>query len=379
MPSVVAFAVVLVVAAAWALLPFVPAIRELLRPTDATPLGMVGRDAGDITFFAHGFRQFVARQRALAPVHAPGHAPEDAVGSLEDGSPFARVTSADAWARLPRGASQEVTALVVVDAPLSLPNDAVFATELYARVPARGGLGAMYRAVLADDVFHLATRSTVLRWIHAHGALYVGGHSRLHNRASSDERITLSRDVAFDRLGAPVIEVVCGEARPTPPPAVAANLERRAAALSAARRDEHPPAPTRRVDGDFEVAEDTVSDGDVIARGDVIVRRGATLRGSVKSHGDAVIEAGAVVTGAVVSRHDVRLGSGSYAGGPLIAEGDCVIGRWAQVGDVESPTSVTCRRLTLSPGARVHGRVAPREGGIACPTGPKEELPEAPA
>ena len=45
----------------------------------------------------------------------------------------------------------------------------------------------------ADDVFHLATRSTVLRWIHARGALYVGNQSRLHNRASSDERLRVSQ------------------------------------------------------------------------------------------------------------------------------------------------------------------------------------------
>src|SRR5688500_16219464 len=212
MTDVVAFAVLLVVAAAWMLLPFVPAIRELVRPTDAVPLGMVGRDAGDITYFAQGFGQFVDRQPALAHATA-AHPPHPPLGALRDGSAYARVTSDDMWASLPRGSAREVTALVVVDAPLALPSGEVFAAEVYARAPARGGLGTTYRAVLADDVLHLPSRSVVLRWVHARGALYVGRDSTLHNRASSDDRITLSHDVRFERLGAPLIEVVCGEPR----------------------------------------------------------------------------------------------------------------------------------------------------------------------
>lgn len=46
----------LLVTLAWAALPLLPAIRELLRPTDVEPLTMVGRDNADIGRFARHFR-----------------------------------------------------------------------------------------------------------------------------------------------------------------------------------------------------------------------------------------------------------------------------------------------------------------------------------
>lgn len=60
--SVTPFLLLLAATAAWVLLPLIPALRELLRPTDAEPLNAVGHDAGDLTVFADGFRDYLARQ-----------------------------------------------------------------------------------------------------------------------------------------------------------------------------------------------------------------------------------------------------------------------------------------------------------------------------
>jgi len=63
-------------------------------------------------------------------------------------------------------------------------------------------------------------------------------------------------------------------------------------------------------------------------------------------------------------------------GGPLVAERDCALGRWSRVGDVGSPTTIACRRLALSAGCRVHGRVSTRGGGT---TGVRRPAATAPA
>jgi len=54
--TVAPFLLLLAATAGWILLPLLPAIRELVAPTDAEPLNAVGHDAGDLTVFADAWR-----------------------------------------------------------------------------------------------------------------------------------------------------------------------------------------------------------------------------------------------------------------------------------------------------------------------------------
>ncbi|AHG91756.1 hypothetical protein J421_4219 [Gemmatirosa kalamazoonensis] len=370
MTGLLPFLVLLLGTCVWALLPFVPAVRELLRPTDAVPLGMVGRDSGDITYFATGFRAFLERH----PILSSGSDPANVTGTLADGAPYARVATPGLWTQLPRGEHEEITAVVVLDGRMAVPPSQVFAAEVYARQPMLGGVGTTYRAVLCDDVCHLLSRSVVLRWIHARRALCVGRGSTLYNRASSDDRITLSSDVRFDRLGAPIIEVAGDGSRPSPPTPTRTPYEPPSTMTRVL--GEGAAVPFYRVEGDFVLPEATVLRGNVVVRGTAVVQRGARLEGSLKAHRDVRVEAGGEVTDALVSRRDVTVEEWGVVGGPLVAERDCALGRWSRVGDVGSPTTIACRRLTLSAGCRVHGRVSTRGGGT---TGVRRPAATAPA
>jgi hypothetical protein len=48
----------------WLLLPLLPALRELARPTDVAPLKVVDRSSGYVAYFARNFRQYLDRQMA---------------------------------------------------------------------------------------------------------------------------------------------------------------------------------------------------------------------------------------------------------------------------------------------------------------------------
>ena len=50
------FLALLGVTLAWLLLPMLPALRELMRPTDTAPLQVVDRSAGYVAYFARNFR-----------------------------------------------------------------------------------------------------------------------------------------------------------------------------------------------------------------------------------------------------------------------------------------------------------------------------------
>ena len=119
----------------WLLLPLLPALRELARPTDVAPLKVVDRSSGYVAYFARNFRQYLDRQMAALPREAQAG---DYVGKLPDGTQFVRVHKS------PQGLTHELEAgtqnrLVVVDGSMTLQDDETFLMEVYARAPMIGG------------------------------------------------------------------------------------------------------------------------------------------------------------------------------------------------------------------------------------------------
>ncbi len=337
---------------AWLLLPLLPALLELLRPTDDAPLTMVGQDAGDITFFAEGFRAYLDRN---LPPDAPPAGTEH-TGTLVDGTAFAQLDGRPEMVGALADPDRVVRRVVLTGSPLQLPGGEVFAMELLARQRFEGGPNAAYRALLAEGAARLGERSSVQRWLHARGALEVGDDSTLNGRASSDEELRLGLGVRFGRLGAPRIVVGATEPEPAAEPAT----PRTSMTLpgDAVRTRDH-----ARIPRDFVLPAHAVLIGSLVVEGDCRIGRGARLAGSVKAHGRLVVGDGAVVDGTLVSRESIVLGRGCRVTGPVIAEDEAVIGPMSMVGRERLPTTVAGRRVRLGDGCQVFGAVSPREGG----------------
>jgi hypothetical protein len=337
---------------AWFLLPLLPALRELLWPTDISPLRVVERDAGDLSFFARGFRNYLRRQLARLPTDAP----DDLTGSLPDRTPFVRgpVLAPD----LEREAATEagLDRVLVLAAPATLAGNLSFPRELYATADFSGGERNMYRAVLGDARVALGPASAVLRWAHAAGDLVAGDGVTLSGRASSDRAIRLGSLVRFDRLAAPVILV--GEVASGP-----------ATASTAATPYTPPPDRSRqigdhlRVEGDLTIPPGASLDANLVVAGDVTLGAGARLGGSLKAHGAVVLGAGAEIAGAVVSRTTVRTGAAAIVGGPVVAEESVELGSATRVGDPAHPTSIASPHVLLGLGVQVCGLITATEGG----------------
>lgn len=346
------FLLLLLVTTVWFLLPLIPAIRELVRPTDIAPLQVVGRDAGDVALFARGFRAYLNRQLERLATDTP----EEMVGTLTDRTPFVR------GRRLPDPLLAEAAGesgldrVVVLTGPAALPGGETFVRELYATAAFAGGPRAVYRAVLGDASITLGPGSAVLRWVHARGDLLVGDGSFLSGRASSDQAIRLGGTVGFDRLAAPRIGVAGGgslDPLPSPTPTPFAPPTDRTRAVG-----DH-----LRVEGDLSVPAGAVLTGNLVITGHFTLGPGAHLIGSVKVHRSAHLEAGAVVDGAVISRSEVAAGFRVTIGGPLVAEESVHLGPGTVVGQSHLPTSISAPRIVLEAGVQVHGLITASEGG----------------
>ncbi len=347
-----AFALLFLGTLLWLLLPLLPALRELFRPTDIMPLQVVGRDAGDVALFARGFQAYVTRQLERLPTDAT----EELLGKLPDGTPFVRARRL-AEPLLAEAAREEgLDRVVVLTGPASLAGGETFMREVYAKAALAGGPGSFYRALLGEASLTLGPNSTVLRWVHARGELLVGDGSLLAGRASSDQAIRLGRSVAFDRLAAPRIVVGGGSTVPEVAAVPAAPFD-----LPVDRA--HQVGDHVRIEGDLEIPAGAVIGGHLVVTGALSIGPGARLGGNVKAHGAVEIGSGAVLEGAIVSRSRIATGLRARIAGPLVAEAEVSVGPGTVLGDQQHPTSLACPKLVLAEGVTVYGLITATGGG----------------
>lgn len=347
----ISFLVLLTVTLLWLLLPLLPALREIARPTDIAPLKVVDRSSGYVAYFARNFRQYLDRQMAALPTEAQAG---DYVGKLPDGTQFIRVHKS------PAALAHEVDAgsqnrLVVVDSSMTLQDDETFLMEVYARAPTIGGVGSVYRAIYADRELGLGERSTVLRWAHAGGTLGVGSHSVLRGRITSDAAVILGGNVVFERIGAPVISV--GSDR-VPPPTPSQELKSWQLPPGARKVGDH-----YRIRGDLEIPGGVRVANSLVVAGSLSIGPGTLVEGSVKAHRDVELGDAAQVRGAVVARRRILVGAGAWLGGPVIAEERIRIGQGSVVGGTQLPATVSAPEVELMAGATVYGQISAPGGG----------------
>ncbi len=340
------FLVVLTVTLAWFLLPLIPALRELLRPTDTAPLSVVERDAAHLAFFAERFRLWITAQLAGLPTEIP---PGDYYGRLPSGTGFVRVRDLPGTlSRGPRpdGAHDRV---IVTEAPVTLGGGETFLMEIHATAAWTGGPNTTLRALYGVGDVRLGRQSTVTRWIHADGILSIEDGSVLFGRASSASAIRLGTGVRFERVGAPRIEV---GSSPGPDTASDAGLPAWVPPDRARTVGEH-----LNVDGDAELPAGVEHHGDLVVAGHLTIGMGARIRGSVKAHQEIQVRPGGVITGSVVSRTTIRTVAGVTIGGPVIAEVEILLGERTAVGSPGRETTVVAPRVVLADGVVIFGQV----------------------
>ena len=351
--NILAFVLLLAFATVWMILPLVPALRELLRPTDVEPLTMVGRDNADIARFARNFRDYLQGQ-----LNAFEQAPDargEQTGKLPDNTPFmrlARLPNEISRTSMPPGAAGR---LLVLDQSTVLDGGEQFRLEIWSREDFIGGPSARYRAILGEQNVELAEGSVIVRWVHSVGPLVVGPRSSLYGRTSSEKEVHLASNVAFDRIGAPLIVVGTGTSRPLPPQSGDKKFQtpERSRTLG-----DH-----LRVEQDLTVPAGTVIDGNIVVAGRCWLGKGVRVNGSLKVHRELALEDGVVITGSMVCRKQIKVGEASWIRGPIISEEHLEIGAGTTVGTPEQPTTVSARSITIASGTVVCGQLMGEEGG----------------
>jgi cytoskeletal protein CcmA (bactofilin family) len=351
-----AFLVLLLLVLVLTVLPFVPALVEWRKKTDAEPLNVAYASAVDVRHFARGFREFIeAHLRGVMETCRDRGVTER--GTLDDGTPYIAVGNGNARILTVEEAKARASHHVIAcSGDLLLPERTMFLPEIYADGTVRGGDKNIYRAVLAEEGIQLGRDSVCLRWMHAARALNARSGTVLFGRASADQFIRLERGCRFERLNAPRVEF-CYQAEAGE---FSGGITYQHA--SVLRPNDLPnrveiKAGRWLISGNLEIPAGSIVKADLVATGSVIVRTGAHLVGNIKSHKSMHMAKGVEVDGSVVCGGDITFEAGCRLYGPVAAEGTISVGEGVVFGTASRPTTVTAANIYVEPGAVAHGTV----------------------
>jgi cytoskeletal protein CcmA (bactofilin family) len=349
--SFISVAALVLVAGLMFMLPLIPAFVELRRKSDALPLSVVQQNAGEIRHFANSFRSYI---RCLEPImQRCVDSGTTETGTLSDGEKYIVLGRADEpFLRTLEQRASMYPDLIVAGVDLIVPSHATFSKDIYAARQFEGGEKANYRAIRGEQDVHLGAASRVLRWVHAVGEFTAEFGCALYGRVSSDLLIRLHAGCSFLRMNAPRIEI--GHA--------ASNAD--ATRIGNVTSDEGSRRFQRFLhDGDFEVLAGQVVNSNLVICGNLRIRSGARVRGSVKSVKDMVIEDGVSVEGSLISARKMRIGAHCAVHGPVIAERELTIAAGTHCGTHEFPTTVSAPEVEVQEGVVVFGTLWARERG----------------
>jgi len=331
-------------------LPVTPALYELWKRADATPLP-TSRHDGRIANFAEAFR---SKLKPLLPVLEACRNQRELSRTCIEGMEVLLVgrDDFDFDPRLTEG----VAAVMLSEAAL-IPPGYVVEADVYTGIGLDLGERAALRAALCEGDIILGEDSAVLRWLHADGSVFLRRGSIAHGRLSAGRSIRLEPECGFERMSAPQITTVDADHADATPPFVSGGLPADMSEMFASSR------PRLRVQGNFLLPAGETLNANVIATGELHIGSGARLLGSAKSYKDAVLDEEASVHGSIVTGGSMRLGSRSFVAGPLMAEGDVLIARGSRVGGPDALTTVSSCGVQIAAGCQLHGTVWARRGG----------------
>jgi len=329
-------------------LPLAPACRELIYKTDGEPLKVIQQHAGDVRFFADGFRHYL--KAIQADLDQCAQAGTDTSIVMPDGMTCLVLARLDGQHDFGIDAKSTCSRVIASVGVLTLPHSTTFEKDIYARQTLRGGNGDEYRAILGEHEIHLGEASTVNRWVHGVGEVSCERDCRLHGRISSESTIRLRAGCRFTRLNAPRIEIGAAKVNESP---VEDAFSKHSSVL------------TERLlhDGDLSIAPGEVMDRHLVVRGELRIGEGAHLLGNVKAQKDVFLSTGVRAYGSMISGATLRIGAECQVRGPLIAERMIAVGQGARMGTLDAPTTVSAPHIEIAEGARVFGTLWAREQG----------------
>ena len=335
-----------------------PAFIEWYAKTDQEPLRVVREHDTNIRHFAYSFVEQLQNFAAAEGVRLDAQAtPLDLTWQDEESISFIGQRALPQLS--PREIRERLVQRVIVGTHhMQLPDNMVFEREVYCHGDFASGSAVAFRALYAAGDVALGKENVVVRWLHGVGGIAIGEGSRIFGRCSADGKISLAANCEFERLNAPLIEIL-------PAAATTQTLEREQAGevWEPPKRSAAIDPFTVKVFGDEKIAAHTLLTKNLIVKGVLEIADGAEIRGDIKAGRALHIAANTIIRGALVCRGPITLGRACVVAGPIISETDIQVSSGCDIGEPDKPTTVSAPQVELHTGVRIYGSVWGGENG----------------
>ncbi len=338
------FLAVVVVCLGLLLLPFLPGLRELLKPKDNEPLRIDMNRTKDPRYFGRSFRALLNEARK-------GRESEYGIGPLK----LSRPEQAETAPTLSVAADRKVGWLLVIDGDFTAGEGSGFEKEIFAGGRAVVGDKVALRALAGDGDVILGRKVKVLRWVDALGEIEAGEDSDLGLSVSGERGLSLGRGCRFRRLYGHPVRTSAPDASPE---------------ASSAPHDSPGPElgetawiadATRLV-----IPRATEVRETLIVKTRLFVNAMSVLRRDVKGYRDIVLGEGVTVLGNIFAEGEIVIGPGARIAGNVFTQGRIRIGDGARIGDIGAEKSVVGNKgIALGRGVEVHGSLSTEGDGTA--------------
>lgn len=322
-------------------LPFIPALREWLKPTDSAALPVLTNYTSDIDHFAKRLHADVMAK--LGQGQSTGFEDFDFVASPVDQMNWGL-------------ANKRLISRGSIEATLPIRS----ARPLYVEGNMRAGADSAFAVLYATGDINLGSASEVHDWAHADGVLRLGSNSVALRRISAGKAIELGTEAWFERLHAPTLRF--GSVSRRVP--VFSDADQTLASFADLPGAIQQTPSLFLIRGDCGLPADRLYRGSLVVTGFLTVGSGTTVIGDVKARRGLSVGPRASVQGAVTCEKRVYLFKDARVFGPIISESDILIGANAVVGLPEAQTTVSACNIIVEDGVVVHGTVWAHEIGM---------------
>lgn len=326
-------------------LPFIPAVREWLYPTDSVALPISASYTSDIDHFAK--RLHADASARLGTGKSTGYEDFDFLTAPIDAIDLSKANSGK------RLISSDIQS-----------DDAIrCASALYVDGSIHTGAGSKFSALYATGSIALGSESEIHDWGHADGVLAMNNKSVALRRISAGTAIELGNETWFERVQAPTVHFGSGRALATfPYPASKAE-----ASYSDLPDVVQQTPQLFLVRGSCALPPGRIYRGSLVVTGFLVVGQGTIVMGDIKAREGISIARNAEVHGAVTCEKRVYMFGASRVFGPLVSESDVLIGANAVIGKPDAQTTISARNIIVEDGVVMHGAVWAHEVGMVKP------------
>lgn len=235
---------------------------------------------------------------------------------------------------------------------------AIFEKEVLIRGKAelRGGLE--FRSLAVDDTLILGLGVKIKRWVDAQNGLVVNDHCDLGISATSNERLWVGRNVRFQRLYAPVMEL--GRSKDEKP------VYRQHSKLDEAMRIV--PSELRQSSLNDQQTSDDFIHASIIASKHLNVPNHTSINGHLRVYGNLTLGEEVLINGNVFVDGDLNIERYSVLLGNIFVRGNVFIHDQVVLGQPYHPISlVSIQQIRIGLNVVAHGYLHSGKGGIIYP------------